>query len=142
MVPRYPYYKEGRLAVSTKDGLFGFLNEQGSFVIDPQFYFAGPFQNGIAAVQYPNTDYGLINKSGRSVIVSDERYPFISSPVDGKVLAIRGSRKGGDQLSIMRIEGTRLKKDKVLEDGMNIWLSDDFSTIECQLGHTYHILIL
>lgn len=138
-VPRYPYYKEGRLAVRTKDGLFGFLNEQGSFVIAPQFYFAAPFQNGIAAVQYPNTDYGLINKSGRSVIVSDERYSFISSPVDGKMLAIRGSRKGGDQLVIMRIDGTSLKKDKVLEDGMYIGLSDDFSTIECQLGHAYHI---
>lgn len=139
LVPRYPYYKEGRLAVSTKDGLYGFLNEQGSFAVAPQFYFAAPFQNGIAAVKYPNNDYGLINRSGRSVIVSDKHYPFISSPVDGKVLVFRGSRKGGDQLVIMRIEGTSLKKDKVLEDGMNIWLSDDFSTIECQLGHTYHI---
>ena len=138
-VSRYPHFKEGRLVVSTKDGLFGFLNEHGTFVIEPQFYFAAPFQNGVAAVQYTNTDYGLINKAGKSVIVSDDHYPYISSPVDGKVLAIRGSRKGGDQLVIMRIDGTSLKKDKVLEDGMNIWLSDDFSTIECQLGHTYHI---
>lgn len=138
-VSKYPYFKEGRLVVITKDGSFGYLNDQGIFVIEPQFYFAAPFQSGIAAVQYANTDYGLINKAGRSVIVSDEHFPYISSPADGKVLAIRGSRKGADQLVIMRIDGTSLKKDKVLEDGMNIWLSDDFSTIECQLGHTYHI---
>ena len=138
-VSRYPYFKEGRLVAFTKDGLYGYLNELGLFVIEPQFYFAAPFQNGIAAVQYANTDYGLINKAGRSVIVSDEHYPYISNPVDGKVLVIRGSRKGGDQLAVMRIEGTNLKRDKVLEDGMNIWLSDDFTTIECQLGHTYHI---
>ena len=38
---------------------------------------------------------------------------------------------------VRRIDGTDLKKEKVLEDGMNIWLSDDFTSIECQLGHTY-----
>lgn len=117
------------------------MNDKGSTVIEPQFFLASPFQNGVAAVQYAteNGDYGLINKAGRSVIVSNEHYPFISAPVDGKVLVIRGSRKGADQLVIMRVDGTDLKKEKVLEDGMNIWLSDDFSSVECQMGHTYNI---
>lgn len=136
-VSRYPYFKEGRLAFARRDGLYGYMNELGVTVIEPQFYMAAPFQDGIAAVQYEGTDFGLINKGGRSAIVTDEIYPFISSPVNGRVLAIGPSRKGGDQLVVRRIDGTDLKKEKVLEDGMNIWLSDDFTSIECQLGHTY-----
>lgn len=138
-VTRYPNFREGRLAYGLKNGLYGYMNPAGATVIEPQFYMAAPFQNGIAAVQYvaDRDEYGLINKAGRSVIVSNENYPFISTPVEGKVLVKKRSRKGADQLVIMRVEGTNLKKEKVLEDGMNIWLSDDFSTIECQLGHTY-----
>lgn len=140
-VSRYPHFKEGRLAYGNKEGLYGYLNDKGATVIEPRYYFAAPFQNGVAAVQYAPSEegYGLINQAGRSVIVSNERYPFISNPIDGKVLVIRGSRKGADQLALMRIDGTSLKKEKVLEDGMNIWLSDDFSSVECQLGHTYNI---
>lgn len=140
-VSRYPNFKEGRLAYGLRNGLYGYMNDRGSTVIEPQFFLASPFQNGVAAVQYATDygDYGLINKAGRSVIVSNEHYPFISAPVDGKVLVIKGSRKGADQLVIMRIDGTDLKKEKVLEDGMNIWLSDDFSSVECQMGHTYNI---
>ena len=140
-VSRYPNFKEGRLAYGLRNGLYGYMNDKGSTVIEPQFFFASPFQNGVAAVQYATDedDYGLINKAGRSVIISNEHYPFISAPVDGKVLVIRGSRKGADQLVIMRIDGTSLKKEKILEDGMNIWRSADFSSIECQLGHTYNI---
>lgn len=138
-VSKYPNFKDGRLAFGHRNGLYGYMNDQGTVVIEPQYYLAAPFQNGVAAVQYDNTYYGLINKAGRSVIVSNEHYPFISSPVNGMVLVIRGSRKGADQLAIMKIDKTSLKKQKVLEDGMNIWLSDDFTSIECQLGHTYHI---
>lgn len=138
----YPNYKDGRLAFGTRNGLYGYLNDKGDIVITPQYYLAAPFQNGVAAVQYEDkkeTIYGLINKTGRSVFISNTNYPFISSPVDGKVLVIRPSRKGGDQLVIMKIDGTKLSSVKTLEDGMNIWLSDDFSTIECQKGHTYKI---
>lgn len=138
-VSRFPQYKEGRLAFSTGDGYFGYLNENGEVAIEPRFYLAAPFQDGIAAVQYNNTEYGVIRKDGRSAIVSDDRFYFMSSPVDGKVLAVKGSRKGGDQLLMMRIDGTSLKKDKVLEDGMNINLSDDFTSLECQLGHSYYL---
>lgn len=138
-VSRYPNFKEGRLAFGRRDGLYGYMNDQGTVVVEPQYYLAAPFQDGVATVQYSSEDYGLINKAGRSVIVSNERYPFISSPVNNQVLVIKGSRKGADQLVLMKIVGTSLKKQKVLEDGMNIWLSDDFSTVECQLGHTYNL---
>lgn len=138
-VSRFPRYKEGRLAFSRGDGKFGYLNEIGGVAIEPRFYFAGPFEEGIAAVQYDNTEYGLISKDGRSAIISDDRFYFMSTPVDWKVLAIKGSRKGGDQLVLMRIDGSSLKKEKVLEDGMNITIPDDFTSLECQLGHSYYL---
>lgn len=122
-----------------QDKEWGYLNDKGNIAIAPIYQMAAPFQNGIAAVKYNDTDYALINKSGHFSIVSDDLYPFISSPVDGKVLVIKNSRRGGNQLVLMRIEDARLKKEKVLEDGMFITPSDDLSTIECQLGHTYYL---
>lgn len=138
-VTKYPCYKEGRLSFTDKDGLSGYLNERGEVSIEPDYYLAAPFQDGIAAVQYQSGSYGLINKGGTSAIISNSEYPFISSPVDGCVLAITGSRKGADALRIFKIDGTKLKSLKTLEDGMNIWLSDDFTTIECQKGGRYYI---
>ena len=140
---RYPNFKEGRLAYRLENGLFGYMNDRGITVVEPQFYYASPFQNGKAAVQHPNDkeyDFGLITKSGSSAIVSDDQFLFISAPVDGKVVVLRNSkRKGGHQLSLMRLDGTRLKREKVLEDGLFISLSDDLTSLECQNGHTYYI---
>lgn len=138
-VTKYPNYKEGRLAFTNKNGLSGYLNERGDIAIEPNYYLAAPFQNGIAAVQYPWGDYGLINKGGKSAIVSNAEYRFVSSPVDGRVFIINGSRKGADALRLCKIDGSKLKTEKTFEDGMNIWLSDDFTTVECQKGGRYYI---
>lgn len=139
-VSRFPFFKEGRLSFRTADSqMFGYMNNQGVTVIQPQFYLAAPFQDGVAAVQYDGDNYGLINKSGNSAFVSDTRFSFISSPVDGKVVAVQGSRKGADQLCIMYLEGAKLKKEKTLENGINIWPAEDFSTLDCQTGHQYYI---
>ncbi len=138
-VTNYPNYKEGRLAFSNKAGVSGYLNERGEVSIEPDYFLAAPFQDGIAAVQYRTGDYGLINKGGKSAIISNSEYPFISSPVNGYVLAITGSRKGANALRLFKIDGAKLKAEKTYEDGMNIWLSDDFSTVECQKGNRYYI---
>lgn len=138
-VTKYPNFKEGRLTFTDKNGLYGYLNDRGDVVIEPKYYFAAPFQDGIAAVQYDVEDYGLINKGGRSAIVSNSKYKFVSSPVEGKVFIINGSHKGGEALRLCRIEGVKLKTEKTFERGMFIWLSDDFTTIECQKGNKYYI---
>lgn len=138
-VTKYPNYKEGRLAFSNKAGMSGYLDERGEISIVPDYFLAAPFQNGIAAVQYRTGDYGLINKGGKSAIISNSEYPFISSPVNGYVLAITGSIKGGNALRLFKIDGAKLKTEKTLENGMNIWLSDDFTTVECQKGNRYYI---
>lgn len=59
-------FSEG-LAVVEKNLKFGYINEEGTLVIDFQFYDAGDFIDGIA---YASVDgkYGFINKKGEFVI--------------------------------------------------------------------------
>lgn len=69
-----PLFKEGLLAVR-KDGKWGYIDESGSFVIEPKFLTADNFQsNGLAIASsgdsdnYGNILYGLIDKSGNYVV--------------------------------------------------------------------------
>lgn len=138
-VTRYPKYKENRLPFTNASGLSGYLNEKGEISIEPVFYFVAPFQDGIAAVQYQTGDYGLINKGGKSAIISNTKYSFVSSPVDEYVLTVTNSSKGGNVLRLCKIDNQKLKTERTLENGMFIWLSDDFTTVECQRGGRYYI---
>ncbi len=92
----YPYYKEGFLGYKEKNGLCGYINTMGDISIKPRFYHAAPFQDGIATVQYADGGgyYGLINKSGGSAIISDSKYRFLSSLVEGHLLAVTSSSRG------------------------------------------------
>lgn len=137
----YPYYKEGLLGYKDKNGLCGYINAMGDVSIRPRFYLAAPFQNGIATVQYADGDgyYGLINKSGGSAIISDTKYRFLSSLVNGQLLAVTSSSRGGDLLRIMELDVNRLKAKKTLEKKMFVDLSDDFTYLVSQNGHHYFI---
>lgn len=137
-VTRYPHYKEGRLCYKDKNGWCGYLNEQGNITIEAKYYLAAPFQNGIAAVQYADTNYGLITKYGGSAIVSDTKYIFLSSVVDGKLFAVTAGRIG-DVLKVMQLEGNKLKSGKKFESGMYVELSDDYTYLVSQNGHQYYI---
>ena len=72
-------------------GKYGFQNEAGEFVIEPQYASAREFTNGLAAVnlnrtwyktedgrRYYENHYGYIDKNGKTVIgfQYDEAYPF------------------------------------------------------------------
>ena len=137
----YPYYKEGLLSYKEKNGLCGYINSQGIISIKARFYLAAPFQNGIATVQHADGDgyFGLINKSGGSAIISDTKYKFLSSMVDGQLLAVTSSSRGGDLLRIMRLDVNQLKATKTLESKMFVDLSDDFTYLVSQNGHHYYI---
>lgn len=140
-VTKYPYYKEGRLAYKEKSGLSGYLNELGNVAINAKYYLAAPFQKGIATVQYTDEGgyFGLINKSGGSAIISDTKYKFLSSLVDGQLLAVTNYSRGGDILKILRLDGNKLKSGSKLESGLFVDLSDDFTYLVSQNGHQYYI---
>lgn len=137
----YPFYKEGLLPYKESNGLCGYINAQGIISVKARFYLAAPFQDGYATVQYADGDgyYGVINKSGGSAIISDTKYNFLSSMVDGKLLAVTSSSRGGALLRIMALDGNHLKSVKTLESKMYVDLSDDFTYLMSQNGHHYFI---
>lgn len=137
----YPFYKEGLLPYKDENKLCGYINAQGLISVEARFYLAAPFQDGYATVQYTdkNNSYGLINKSGGPAIISDTKYKFLSSMVDGKLLAVTSSSRGGALLKIMELDGNQLKPVKTLESKMFIDFSDDFTYLISQNGHYYYI---
>ncbi len=61
-------FSEGLAAVRESD-LWGFIDRNGNYVIEPQFTSAAPFVNGIAWAANSKEDvYGFINKKGEYVI--------------------------------------------------------------------------
>lgn len=138
-VTQYPYYKDGFLSVKDEMDLCGYLNPQGIYSINPRFYLAAPFQEGLATVQYNDETYGIIDKSGNPAIVDNTRYVFLSSLVDGYLFALSDSRSGGNLLRIMQLDGTKLKPVKKLETRRYVDLADDLSLLHSQNGHNYFI---
>ncbi|WML49902.1 WG repeat-containing protein [Neobacillus sp. PS3-34] len=65
-------YSEGLIAFQReKNGKFGYINEQGKVVIEPQFTFAEPFIEGKAIVNVSEdfkNKYGLIDSNGKFLI--------------------------------------------------------------------------
>lgn len=50
---------------------WGFIDEKGDYVVEPQYGYAGDFHEGMAAVgtgEYPNRKWGFIDKTGKMVI--------------------------------------------------------------------------
>lgn len=138
-VTSFPYYKEGLLGYKGKNGLCGYINSKGAIAINAKFYLAAPFQNGIATVQYADGYYGLINKSGGSAIISDTKYYFLSSIVDGHLFAVTASNRGGNLLRTMELDVNRLIATQTIESKMFVDLSDDFTYLVAQNGHHYFI---
>jgi len=61
-----------------KDGLVGFINKKGEYVIKPQFAYAYPFnEDGIAQVSFADKTWGMIDKNGK-IIVSGLTYERVS----------------------------------------------------------------
>lgn len=63
-------FDDGPLLVQSSDGLWGYIDSTGSYVIKPQYPDAYEFQaNGLAAVKDPSTGlWGYINTSGEYAI--------------------------------------------------------------------------
>ena len=140
----FPYFKEGMLAYGVYAGgydLFGYLDINGNMTIEPQYYWAAPFNDGKAVIQHKRTkNYGLINKIGGSVLYDNRKFKFMSTPVDNKLLiAVDSSR--GDEISLATLsadgkltEIERLEK----ETARTVEVSKDYKSIFYQNGHKYY----
>lgn len=134
----YPYYKEGFLPFKDEKGLYGYLNIQGTVSINAKFSLSAPFQDGVATVLYRDGYFGLITQSGGSAIIDNTKYRFLSSPVNGFVLAQNENRRG-DLLRVMQLNGNKLKSVRKLESGMFVNISNDSTFLNSQNGHHYFI---
>jgi hypothetical protein len=61
------------LMPAKKSTTFGYIDDEGTWIIQPEFYKAGPFVNGIAMVRYSSKTssrkfYGYINRSGELIL--------------------------------------------------------------------------
>jgi len=68
------YFSED-LALAEVNGLWGYINDKGTFVINPQFQYAEPFSCGLAKVNPTEKEYPtvFINKSGNIAFKSKIR---------------------------------------------------------------------
>lgn len=141
-VSSYPHFKEGYLVYGDLNvNLYGYLDKNGQVAIEPQFYQATPFQQGIASVKYPNEQYGLINTAGSTAMFSDTEFLFLSSSVNGQLIGKTNSTRGGNQLKIYQLEGGKLKEVQTLENKVgNITVSRNLTQIGCALNnHIYYL---
>lgn len=62
-------YSEGLIAAcDSVSGLWGYIDKTGEYVIQPTFYDALPFSEGLAAVKTVTGFYSFIDKTGKEVI--------------------------------------------------------------------------
>jgi hypothetical protein len=77
-------YSDGMLLLS-KDGKYGYMNYHGKWIVQPELKSAGPFVEGVAAMQKKNGKYGMIDTEGNTVIPF--RYSYVSDISSGLVAA-------------------------------------------------------
>ena len=137
----YQYFKEGMLAygvIAGKYYLFGYLDINGNTLIEPKYFWAAPFNDGKAVVQYKSKNYGLINKSGGIALKDNRKIKFMSTPVDNKLLIAVGSNRG-EKVTLVNLElNGKLNEFEELEGGTIVKNSLDFKSIICQNGHSYY----
>ena len=138
----YQHFKEGMLAYGVISGsyyLFGYLDINGNTVIAPKYFWAAPFCDEKAVIQYQSTNYGLIHKTGYSALVDNRKFKFISTPVENKLLiAYRYSR--GEKLEIVELDANgELSSIEAIESGTIVKGSFDYKSVTCLNGHVYHL---
>lgn len=66
----YPYYGN-KFCLVIRNGLFGYINENGDIVISPKYEEANFFYKGLARVKPPGRDWGYIDEYGREFFRDD-----------------------------------------------------------------------
>ncbi len=98
----YDYWSEG-MAVSSKDGKYGYVNDTFRLAIDYQFDSAEPFYEGLAIVR-KGSKYCLINKKGQAI--SDLYYEI--APLGEQKYKVR--RDTGNKWQLLGSDGQIIDK--------------------------------
>lgn len=144
VVTSYPYYREGMLAYGEPFGqyyLFGYLDKNGNTCVPPQFYSASPFHNGRAAVHYADGESSsLINKSGASAYVSNNKILFVSAPVNNKFLLVKKEKGDFNGIFLYEIDSrNKIKEIKKLEGETVIRRTADYRILtSTKTGLTFY----
>ena len=144
IIVNFPFYSEGMLAYRVKDiegnyGPFGYLDTNGDTRIEQQYYWAAPFNDGKAVIQYKSKNFGLINKSGGPELNDNRKFKFMSTPVDNKLLIAVGSNRG-DEISLVTLGANgKLNEVEKLEKKTGYSVNfNDYKTISYQNGNRYY----
>jgi hypothetical protein len=118
---------------------FGYLGTDGKTRIGTNYYWAAPFNDGKAVIQYKSKNFGLINKSGGTELNDNRKFKFMSTPVDNKLLIAVGSNRG-DEISLVTL-GANGKLNEVekleKETGYSVNVNN-YKTISYQNGNQYY----
>lgn len=137
----YKHFKEGYLPYGIESAniyLFGYLDKFGESVIEPQYFWASPFHEGKAVIQYSSGNYGIINTSGDVAMFDNRKIKFITSPVNNELMyAISTNR--GDKIILAEYKNNKLKDLEILENGTIVYNTYDYRSIYCQNGHVYNV---
>lgn len=112
LLERYEF-SEG-LAVAEKNGLFGFIDKTGQFVIEPEYAAANPFHQGIARVerltdrQTPQQTI-FIDRTGKTVLAAGRHGVDFAEEI---FLATNAHYDRSRKMHYIRSDGTRLSKDE------------------------------
>ena len=92
----------GRIAITDDEKLLGFADLQGHVVIEPQFTYVGSFSEGFAEVQFPEQDWGIIDREGtiltRGIIAQHWSGPHFNN-------GYRTEKIGGNTYSLLDMQG-------------------------------------
>lgn len=137
----FQYFNEGMLVygvIAGKYYLFGYMDINGNTRIEPQYFWAAPFNNGKAVIQYKSKNYGLIDYFGGKVLNDNRKFKFMSTPVDNRLLIAVGSNRGEKVILVNLTQNGKLDEIEELEGGTTINNSSDYKLISCRNGNCYY----
>jgi hypothetical protein len=81
------------LACVCKEGLFGYIDTRGEWVIRPRFQYANDFSEGLAGVPLGEKGWGFIDRTGKEVIPA--KFGWVYKGFRHGIAEVVFDRKGG-----------------------------------------------
>ncbi|MGN0539214.1 MAG: WG repeat-containing protein [Candidatus Fimenecus sp.] len=123
-------YSEGLIAArDNTSGLWGYIDKTGEYVIEPAYYDALPFSEGLAAVKTVTGFYSFIDKTGKEVIKGE--YSGVSAS-NGKIAGYEKFYKFSKGYTLVNLgeEGFNNAKPTLIDTKGNIIKGSDVEYID------------